>query len=141
LGTLVFKDSITKEIVTWKHIQSEKVEDYNYLKDELLKQGYTIQSVVLDGKRGLYKAFDNIPKQMCHFHQKKIIQRYITMNPKLEASKDLKKIMTRLTQTNEKNFTEKLNNWYEKYKLFLDEKTISNTTVKLQFRDRDAIKR
>jgi len=133
LGTLVFKDSITKEIVTWKHIQSEKVEDYNYLKDELLKQGYTIQSVVLDGKRGLYKAFDNIPKQMCHFHQKKIIQRYITMNPKLEASKDLKKIMTRLTQTNEKNFTEKLNNWYEKYKLFLDEKTISNTTGKLQY--------
>ena len=133
MGTLVFKDSITKEIVTWKHIQSEKVEDYNYLKDELLKQGYTIQSVVLDGKRGLYKAFDNIPKQMCHFHQKKIIQRYITMNPKLEASKDLKKIMTRLTQTNEKNFTEKLNNWYEKYKLFLDEKTISNTTGKLQY--------
>ncbi|MEA3483979.1 MAG: hypothetical protein U9R65_18730 [Pseudomonadota bacterium] len=133
MGTLVFKDSITKEIVTWKHIQSEKVEDYKYLKDELLKQGYTIQSVVLDGKRGLYKAFDNIPKQMCHFHQKKIIQRYITMNPKLEASKDLKKIMTRLTQTNEKNFTEKLNNWYEKYKLFLDEKTISNTTGKLQY--------
>jgi len=55
------------------------------------------------------------------------------MNPKLEASKDLKKIMTRLTQTNEKNFTEKLNNWYEKYKLFLDEKTISNTTEKLQY--------
>jgi hypothetical protein len=58
---------------------------------------------------------------MCHFHQKKIIQRYITMNPKLQASKDLKKIMTRLTQTNEKNFTEKLDNWYEKYKLFLEE--------------------
>jgi hypothetical protein len=77
--------------------------------------------VSCDGKRGLYKAFNNIPKQMCHFHQKKIIQRYITMNPKLQASKDLKKIMTRLTQTNEKNFTEKLDNWYEKYKLFLEE--------------------
>lgn len=104
LGTLVFKDSITKEIVIWKHIQSEKIEDYKYLKDELIKLSYTIQSVVLDGKRGLYKAFNNIPKQMCHFHQKKIIQRYITMNPKLEASRDLKKIMTRLTKTTEKTF-------------------------------------
>ena len=133
LGTLVFKDSITKEIVIWKHIQSEKIEDYKYLKDELIKLGYTIQSVVLDGKRGLYKAFNNIPKQMCHFHQKKIIQRYITMNPKLEASRDLKKIMTRLTKTTEKNFSKKLNYWYEKYKLFLDEKTISPTNKKLQY--------
>jgi len=31
------------------------------------------------------------------------------MRPELEAGKDLKKIMTRLTQTNEKNFTVKLN--------------------------------
>ena len=59
-----------------------------YLKNELVKLGYTILSVTLDGKRGLYKAFDNTPKQMCHFHQKKIIQRYITMKPKLEAGKD-----------------------------------------------------
>ena len=63
LGTLVFKDSITKEIVIWKHIESEKVSDYKYLKNELIKLGYIIQSVTLDGKRGLYKAFDNIPKQ------------------------------------------------------------------------------
>jgi len=30
------------------------------------------------------------------------------MKPKLEASKDLKKIVSRLTQTTEKNFTQKL---------------------------------
>ena len=63
LGTLVFKDSITKEIVIWKHIQTEKVEDYKYLKNKLIKLAYTINNVVLDGKRGLYKAFNNIPKQ------------------------------------------------------------------------------
>ena len=57
------------------------------------------------GKRGLYKTFKDIPIQMCHFHQKKIVQRYITMRPKLEASKDLKKIVSRLTLTTEKNFT------------------------------------
>ena len=115
LGTLVFKDNESKEILIWKHIESELVKDYKYLKDELLDRGYTIQSVTLDGKRGLYKAFKDIPIQMCHFHQKKIVQRYITLRPKLEAGKDLKKIVSRLTQITEKNFTQKLDEWYEKY--------------------------
>jgi len=44
------------------------------------------------------------------------------MRPKLEASKDLKKIVSRLTLTTEKNFTNKLDEWYETYKDFLDEK-------------------
>ena len=60
---------------------------------------------------------------MCHFHQKKIIQRYITMRPKLQVGIDLKKIMTRLTQTNEKNFKIKLDEWYNIYKDFLNEIT------------------
>ena len=108
LGTLVFKDIESKEILIWKHIESEIVQDYRYLKEEFLGLGYTIESVTLDGKRGLYKVFKDIPIQMCHFHQKKIIQKYITMRPKLEASKDLKKIVSRLTLTTEKNLTQKL---------------------------------
>jgi len=55
----------------------------------------------LDGKRGIDKAFKNIPRKMCHFHMKQIIQRYITMKPKLEASKDLKIVMSSITRTNE----------------------------------------
>lgn len=70
---------------------------------------------------------------MCHFHQKKIIQRYITMRPKLEASKDLKKIVSRLTHTTENNLTKKLDEWYEIYKVFLDEKSISSTTGELHY--------
>jgi len=36
------------------------------------------------------------------------------MRPKLEAGKDLKKIVSKLAQTTEKNFTQKLDEWYEK---------------------------
>ena len=133
LGTLVFKDNKSKEILIWKHIQSETVQDYRYLKQELVELGYTIQSATLDGKRGLFKAFKDVPVQMCHFHQKKIVQRYITMRPKLEASKDLKKIVSRLTLTTEKNFTVKLDEWYKIYKDFLEEKSISSTTGKLHY--------
>jgi len=133
LGTLVFKDNETKEILIWKHIESEIVQDYRYLKEELLARGYTIQSATLDGKRGLTKAFKDIPIQMCHFHQKKIVQRYITMRPKLQASKYLKKIVSRLTQTTEKNFTQKLDQWFYIYQIFLDEKSVSSTTGKLHY--------
>jgi len=133
LGTLVFKDVESKEILIWKHIESEIVQDYRYLKEELLRLGYTIQSATLDGKRGLTKAFNDIPIQMCLFHQKKIVQRYITIRPKLEASKNLKKIVSRLTLTTEKNFTQKLDEWYETYKDFLDEKSVSSITAELHY--------
>jgi len=36
--------------------ESEILKDYKYLKEELQELGYIIQSVTLDGKRGLYKA-------------------------------------------------------------------------------------
>ena len=130
LGTLVFKDSITKEVLIWKHIQSETIKDYKHLLSELLVLGYTINSITIDGKRGLYKAFENYPVQMCHFHQKRIIQRYITKHPKLQASKDLQKIMQRLTFTNETIFTKRLDNWYETHKYFLAEKTLNESTGK-----------
>ena len=43
LGTLVFKDAYSKEILIWKHIQSEKIIDYKYLLQELLNLGYKIR--------------------------------------------------------------------------------------------------
>jgi hypothetical protein len=67
---------------------------------------------------------------MCHFHQRQIIQRYITKNPRLEASIKLKKIVLTLTKTNEQSFTRKLNNWYKKYEIFLNEKSINKKTNK-----------
>jgi len=45
LGTLFFKDVESKEILIWKHIESEIVQDYRYLKEELLTLEYTTQSV------------------------------------------------------------------------------------------------
>lgn len=68
--------------------------------------------------------------QMCHFHQAKTIRRYITKRPRLQAGKDLKKIMYRLTQTNETNFTKKLDEWYEEYKYFIEEKSTNIETGK-----------
>jgi len=133
LGTLVFKDVLTKEVLIWKHIQSEKSSDYKQLLQVLLDSGYTIKGVTTDGKRGLYKIFEDYPIQLCHFHQKKTIQRYLTMNPRLEASIELKKIVDRLTSTTEEKFTAKLEKWYEKNEDFLNEITINPVTLKETF--------
>jgi len=133
LGTLVFKDILSKEILTWKHIDSELVFDYKQHLDLLIELGYKVQAIIIDGKRGLYKAFKDYPIQMCHFHQRKTINKYLTRKPRLQASKDLQKIMYNLTSTNQKNFSKKLDEWYKIYKDFLDEKSISPKTGKLNF--------
>lgn len=130
LGTLVFKDILTNEILIWKHIDSELVKDYKQLVKALLDLGYIIKAIIIDGKRGLYKAFKDYPVQMCHFHQRKTINRYLTRNPRLQASKDLQKIMRNLTSTNETNFTKKLEEWYTIHKEFLDSKSTSLITKK-----------
>ena len=51
------------------------------------------------------------------------------MRPKLEAGKDLKKIVSRLIQTTEKNFTLKLDEWYEKNPYLL---LLGNFIIRIQ---------
>jgi hypothetical protein len=91
LATVVFYDSIENEVLLWKNVDSEKSKYYKKMLQELLSLGYTINAVAIDGKRGLNTVFKGYPIQMCHFHQKKIVDRYITKNPKLEASIELLK--------------------------------------------------
>ena len=64
-----------------------------------------------------YLTYLKIIQYKCATHQKRIIQRYITLNPKLEASQDLKKIMTRLKYSDEIRLRQSIRYiWYIKYK-------------------------
>jgi len=44
-GVLVFRDSKEKENLIWKHLQTEKIEDYLQLKLFLEKKGYEIDEL------------------------------------------------------------------------------------------------
>uniref|UniRef100_UPI001CD14401 IS256 family transposase, variant Zn-binding type n=1 Tax=Francisella sp. XLW-1 TaxID=2610887 RepID=UPI001CD14401 len=101
LATVVFYDTIDDEVLLWKHVDSEKSKYYKEMLQELLSLGYRVNAITIDGKRCLNTVFKEYPIQMCHFHQKKIIDRYITKNPKLEASIELQKILNRITKTTE----------------------------------------
>ena len=129
-GLAVFREPNLKKNVWWKFTPYERVDIYIQGRKHLENNGFTIKAMILDGKRGVREVFRDIPVQMCHFHQKQIIQRYLTNNPRLEASIELKGITAKLSNTTEKKFTEELDKWYEKWKNFLKEKTTNPETGK-----------
>lgn len=110
-GITIFREPNLKENLIWKEVRSETPGQYRQLRNELELRAFTLKAVVLDGKRGVRQVFSDIPVQMCQFHQVAIVIRYITRRPKLEASKELKDIVMRLTSSTEKEFTELLNDW------------------------------
>jgi hypothetical protein len=104
-GILVIRAPHLKKNLYSQEVQSESVDAYRQGRIALEKKGYTVQAIVLDGRPGVRQLFVDIPVQMCHFHQKQIITRYLTNNPKLESGIELKKLTATLCKTNESDFT------------------------------------
>lgn len=129
----VFRASALKKNIWWKFVDYERIRVYEQGRKHLEKNRFTITAIVLDGKPGVRKVFSDIPVQMCHFHQKQIIKRHLTSKPKLEASIELKVITATLTETDEETFTNKLNEWHEKWKDFLKERTTDLETGKWHY--------
>jgi hypothetical protein len=91
---------------------------------------------VLDGRPGIRQLFSDIPVQMCHFHQKQIVTRYLTNNPKLEAGIELKKLTRTICETNENDFTVALDTLHSKWSNFLKERTIDYATGRWHYTHR-----
>jgi len=122
-GLCVIRAPHLKKNLYAQEVQTESVDAYRQGRINLEERGYTIKAIVLDGRPGVRQLFSDVPIQMCHFHQKQIITRYLTNNPKLEAGIELKKITATLCKTNERDFTDAIHNWHQKWSSFLKEKT------------------
>ena len=122
-GILVIRAPHLKKNLYIQEVRNESIDVYWQGRRILENEGYTLQAIVLDGRPGVRQLFSDIPVQMCHFHQKQIVTRYLTNNPKLEAGIALKKIVTILCETNEKDFTSALDVWHERWSFFLKERT------------------
>lgn len=127
-GVCVFRSPKLKENLCWARVETETPFVYLSGRKRLESLGYEITSITIDGKRGVASVFRDIPVQMCLFHQLQIITRYLTRKPKLKASIELRKLSQTLTKTTEEIFTQELSNWYERWKDFLNEKTINPET-------------
>lgn len=129
-GIVVFRIPHLQRNIYWKETIYETIYDYQKARISLEKQGFVFKAIVLDGRPGIRAVFSDIPVQMCHYHQKQIINRYLTARPKLQASIELRNIVQSLCHTNEKIFTDKLTHWHEKWTIFLKERTINEETGK-----------
>jgi len=122
---MLFKNAITWKPLKVKIVKSEKLEDYRNWVEELIQEWWIIKAIVSDWKKGLLWWFWDIPTQMCIFHQTKIITKYLTKKPKLEANKELRNLTLLLKHTDKESFTYLLWEWHNKYKDFLKQKTYS----------------
>lgn len=122
-GVLVIRCPCLKKNLYFHEVSSETPEEYRRARIRLEAKGYVIQAAVIDGRRGVLGVFGDVPVQMCQFHQIAAIRRYLTSRPKLDAGKEFRALALSLTISTEKIFGELLDLWYQKWHMFLKEKT------------------
>lgn len=135
-GIVVYRDPHRKKNVYWQEVASETAAEYLKARQALERQGVIIKAAVIDGRRSLKSIFADVPIQVCQFHQVAIVTRYLTRRPKLEAGKELRTIALLLTELSEEWFLKYLNDWHEKWKDFLRERTYSEDKKHWQYTHR-----
>jgi hypothetical protein len=131
-GVMVFKNT-ESQYLYWRYVKYETIAGYVEGVNYLEARGVKINGIVCDGRRGLFKAFAKYPIQMCQFHQIAIVTRYITRKPKLEASVELKRIMWLLPNTDKESFIGALDDWYQRWHYFINERAINAETGKSRY--------
>lgn len=126
---ICFRDPKQKENLWWTFTQNETTSVYLTGRRYLENLGYEIKSVTGDGFSGLRQAFSNIPFQMCHVHMERIVIAGTTRKPILEAGKALLALVRLLHQKIDgETFKYYLQKYLNKYRVFLNEKTINPIT-------------
>jgi hypothetical protein len=106
-----FKDSSSGENLLKYYVKDETNMRYRPDIAELKESGFTVQSIVCDGRRRLIQSFRDIPVQMCQYHKAAILRRYLTKRPKLQAARELTDIVDLMKQRDKESFTGALNQW------------------------------
>lgn len=126
IGMMVFRSQALQTNLLWFSVAYETTWDYVRGMNELEQQGWVIQALVMDGRKGVREALEGrFPVQMCHFHQVQIVNRYLTRNPQLTGAIALAALTETLSQTTEAAFTAALAAWWTKWEAFTIQRTIS----------------
>lgn len=123
-GILLAVDSASGMPLYLDFIKHERVIDYKNAVSSIEKRGYKIKGIIIDGIQHLFTELSDYKVQMCQFHMKQIVKRYITLNPRLLASRKLKKIMANITSVDRETFTNEFYAWKEEWKETLNKRTI-----------------
>lgn len=90
---MIFFNSISDKAIWHKFIEAETRQEYQQGLDFLLNKGFEIQSVSIDGRRGIPQVFNQYLVQVCQFHvQISILIKTIktTLNPRSDCGMRLK---------------------------------------------------
>lgn len=107
----------------WVWIPSETKGAYAGLRTFIEQKGYTLAGVVLDGRTGIPKVFEDIPVQICQFHQLQIVRRKLTLNPETKAGQILLSLMFTIASSDHAVFEKALAEWFKEYEPFITERT------------------
>lgn len=126
-GVMVFRSPTLKKNLWWKESFQETPWVYEEGLKKLLQEGWSITSVVIDGKRGIAQIFERygISVQYCQFHQVKTVTKYLTRRPQTEAAWELRALTLTLKDAQEEQFRTNLAAWHERHKEFLNEKSLT----------------
>lgn len=105
-------------------IKSETNADYLNAVRSIEERGYVIKGLIIDGKQALFSMFSDYKIQMCQFHMKQIIKRYLTQNPRLKAARALKESMESLTSSKSEEFKERYKSWKDTWSDTLGKRSI-----------------
>lgn len=110
-GVLAGLDSKTGQILYLSFIKHERISDYKDAVSSIEERGYKIKGLIIDGFQQLFSEYSDYKIQMCQFHMKQIIKRYLTQNPRLLAARALNEQMRNLTTTDKNDFIRKYETW------------------------------
>ena len=123
-GVMLFQDAASGRILHRKFVKSETNKDYLDGLRSIEDSGTRIKAVVCDGHIGLLQAITSCPVQMCQFHQLQIVRRLLTGNPHLPAGIELLTLTRNMFYMGKEEFISSFEKWCEKWKEFLDERTL-----------------
>lgn len=114
-GILLAIDSQTSAILYLAFIKHERVSDYVDAAKSIEQRGYRIKGIIIDGIQSLFTQLSDYRIQMCQFHMKQIVRRYITLDPRLLAARSLKDLMDGITAMGKEDFEKAYEKWKEEW--------------------------
>lgn len=112
--------------IYWQEIESENLAIIEQGLRHLIGVGWQFSSITIDGRKGtvslLKRLFPDAPIQLCIFHQKATIRRYLTTKPKTMCGKEIRVLVSFLSYIDEPLFLDCLSDIKNRYDAFLKER-------------------
>lgn len=112
--------------IYWQEVDHEKMEYIAHGLRVLHAEGWRFSSFTIDGRRGviqlLEQLFPGTPIQLCQYHQKALVQRYLVGHLKTDCAKAIRALMVDMLRISEVEFLTRLHAIKRQYREFLKER-------------------